>query len=126
MKIASRKLHAAHPITNDEAVRGCEAALAQYDKGDYKGAQEVMRRLWQGVGKRPTTEGLHPLVAAEVLLCVGTLTGWIGSQLQLPKAQETAKNLITESISYFESAGDLKRLQPRVLNSLTAIGETAN
>lgn len=110
MKIASPKLQTANPITNDEAVRGCEAALVQYDKGDYKGAQEVMGRLWQGVGKRPKTEGLHSLVAAEVLLCVGTLTGWIGSQLQLPKAQETAKNLITESITYFESAGDLKKV----------------
>lgn len=69
-----------------------------------------MRPLWRGVGKRPTLEGLHPLVVAEVLLCVGTLTGWIGSQVQIKDAQETAKNLITESINYFESAGDPKKV----------------
>lgn len=110
MKITSQKSAASHPIANDEALHICEAALEQYDKGDYKGAQEVMRRLWRGVGKRPETKGLHPSVAAEVLLCVGTLTGWIGSQLQLKEAQETAKNLITESITYFESVGDLKKV----------------
>ncbi len=88
----------------------CAAALEQYDKGDYKGAQEVMRPLWRGIGKRPRTQGLHPSVAAEVLLCVGMLTGWIGSQIQIKEAQETAKNLITESITYFESERDLKMI----------------
>ena len=33
-----------------------------------------------GVGERPETEGLHPSVAAELLLSVGILTGWVGSQ----------------------------------------------
>jgi tetratricopeptide (TPR) repeat protein len=95
-------------LANDEVVRLCAAALEEYDKGDYKGAQQVMRPLWQGIGKRPRIKGLHPSVAAEVLLCVGTLTGWIGSQIQLKEAQETAKNLITESITYFGSERDLK------------------
>jgi hypothetical protein len=85
LKIASPKLHTAHLSANDEAVRRCEAALEQYDKGDYEGAQEIMRRLWRGVGERPQTKGLHPSIAAEVLLCVGILTGWIGSQNQ-PKS----------------------------------------
>jgi tetratricopeptide (TPR) repeat protein len=110
LKIASPKLHTAHLSANDEAVRRCEAALEQYDKGDYKGAQEIMRRLWRGLGERPETKGLHPSVVAEVFLCVGILTGWIGSQNQIKGAQETAKNLITESINYFESEGDLKKV----------------
>jgi hypothetical protein len=41
---------------------------------------------------------------------VGILTGWIGSKNQIKEAQETAKNLITESINYFESVGDQKQL----------------
>jgi tetratricopeptide (TPR) repeat protein len=69
-----------------------------------------MRPLWRGVGERPETTGLHPSVAAEVLLCVGILTGWIGSKNQIKKAQETAKDLITESITYFDSAGDVTKI----------------
>jgi tetratricopeptide (TPR) repeat protein len=69
-----------------------------------------MRRFWRGVGERPETKGLHASVAAEVLLCVGILTGWIGSRNQIKEAQETAKNLITESITYFESVGDVTKV----------------
>lgn len=107
MKIASPKLHTAHLATNDEALLRCRTALEQKDKGDYEGAQNVMRRLWRAVGERPSLEGLYQSVAAEVLLCVGILTGWIGSRNQIRGAQETAKNLITESITYFESVGDV-------------------
>jgi len=110
LRIASQKRHTTHLLANHEVVRLCAAALEQYDQGDYKGAQEVMRPLWRGIGKRPRTEGLHPSIAAEVLLCVGRLTGWIGSQIQRKEAQETAKNLITESIKYFESVRDLKMI----------------
>lgn len=106
MKIALPKLRTSHQITNEEASRRCQFALEQKDREDYEGAQETMRGLWQGVGKRPQTEGLHPAVAAEILLCVGILTSWIGSRNQIQNAQETAKNLITESITYFESIGD--------------------
>jgi tetratricopeptide (TPR) repeat protein len=49
-------------------------------------------------------------VAAEVLYCVGVLTGWIGSQIQFKGAQESAKDLITESITYFESVGDQRKI----------------
>ena len=109
MKIASPKLYGSNLTANEEALRRCESALEQYDRGDYEAALEVMRPLWQGVGERPTLEGLHPSVVAEVLLCVGILTGWIGSQIQIKGAQETAKNLITESVSYFDSVRDQKK-----------------
>lgn len=81
----------------------------QKDVGDYEGAQKIMRGLWSGVGQRPEIDGLHPPVAAEVLLCAGILTGWIGSKTQNQKSQEIAKNLISESIAYFETVGDQKR-----------------
>lgn len=110
MKIASPKLHTAHLTANDEALLRCMRALEQKDKGDYAGAQEVMRRLWRGVGKHPELEGLHAPVAAEVQLCVGILTGWIGSRNQIKDAQETARNLITESIRYYESVGDSTKI----------------
>jgi len=110
VKIALPKPHTTHPITNEEASHRCQLALEQKDREDYKGAQKTMRYLWQGVGERPTTEGLHPAVAAEVLLCVGILTSWIGSRNQIKEAQETAKNFITESITYFESIGDVIKI----------------
>jgi tetratricopeptide (TPR) repeat protein len=110
MKIALPKVRNSHLITNEEATRLCQIALEQKDREDYAGAQATMHRLWSGYGERPKTEKLHPAVAAEVLLCVGVLTSWIGSRNQIKDAQETAKNLITESIAYFESMGDVTRV----------------
>lgn len=108
MKIASPK-RPSLPANAEAQVR-CEAALERRDAGDYAGAQDALRPFWQGVGIRPKTEGLHPSIAAEVLFCVGVLTGFVGSQIQAEGAQETAKDFITESIIYFESAGDMRKV----------------
>lgn len=110
MKIASPKPHTSHATPNEEALLRCQSALQLKDRSDYEGAQEAMRPLWKGVGERPDTTGLHDSVAAEVLLCVGILTGWIGSKTEINNAQESAKNLITQSITYFESVGDVKKI----------------
>ena len=108
--MASPKLESAHLIANDEALRRCRTALEQKDRGDYAGALETMRSLWKGVGERPKTAGLDPSVEAEVWLCVGILTSWIGSRNQVRDAQELAKNLITQSMGYFESKGDVTKV----------------
>ena len=110
MKIASPKLHIAHLTANEEARLRCQTALELKDRGDYAGAQEVMRRLWRGVGERPSLEGLSLSVAAEVQLGVGILTGWIGSKNQVKEAQETARNLISRGLTYYESVGDATRV----------------
>jgi tetratricopeptide (TPR) repeat protein len=110
VKIASPKLGTAHLNANDEALLRCKTALEQKDRGDYTGAQETMRPLWRRVGERPVTAGLDPSVAAEVLLCVGILTSWIGSKNQIRNAQELAKNLITQSMTHFESSRDLTKV----------------
>jgi len=106
VKIASPKLHTANLNANDEALLRCKTALEHKDRGDYAGAQETMRPLWKRVGERPKTTGLNPSVSAEVLLCVGILTSWIGSKNQVGDAQELAKDLITQSMTYFESSRD--------------------
>ena len=95
---------------NAEALLRCQTALEEKEKGDHQGAQELMRPLWPRLEERPHVEGLHASVAAEVLLCVGILMGWIGSRNQIKDSQETAKNLITESITYFESVGDVTKI----------------
>ncbi len=110
MKITSPKLENSHLSLNERALLRCQSALELKDKGDYQGAQEVMRPFWKRVGDRPDTTGLHPPVFAEVMLCAGILTGWIGSKNEVKEAQESAKNLITESIVFYESVGDLKKV----------------
>ncbi len=109
MKITSPKINTAHLTPNEEALYRCEVGLAFKDRGDYEGAQKVMRPLWRRVGDRPELKELHSSVAAEILLSVGILTGWVGSKNEIQGSQEAAKNLITESITYFESVGDLKK-----------------
>jgi tetratricopeptide (TPR) repeat protein len=110
MKITSPKINTSHLTANDEALLRCQTALELRDKGDFDGAQEVMRRIWRGVGNRPDIAGLHPSVAAEVLLCVGVLTGWIGSRNEIKEADGYARDLITESITLFETIGDSKKV----------------
>ena len=88
----------------------CEAAKEFEEKGDYEAARSVMGELWQRIGEQPKVEGLEPSIAAEVLLRAGTLTGWIGSCNQIEGAQETAKNLISQSISIFESLSYTKKI----------------
>jgi tetratricopeptide (TPR) repeat protein len=110
MKITSPKLNASHMTANEEALLRCQAALEFKDRSNYWGAREAMRPLWKLVGERPAIERLHASVSAEVLLCVGVLTGWIGSKEGIEEAQEVAKNLISESITFYESVGDIKKV----------------
>ncbi len=109
MRITSRKLNTAHLSANEEALVRCQSALEFKDKGDYKAAKEIMGRLWKRIGDRPKTSSLHTSVAAEVLLCAGVLSGWIGSKEGIQDAQETAKNLISESIAEYGGARSLLR-----------------
>jgi tetratricopeptide (TPR) repeat protein len=110
MRISSRKLDTSHLTPNDEALLRCETALELKDKGDYEGARQAMGALWQRVGERPAVERLHPSVAAEVVLCAGILTRWIGSKNQIKESQGFARDLISESIRFYESAGDFKKV----------------
>lgn len=69
-----------------------------------------MGELWSLVGERPSLNGLTQETAAEVLLRSGVITGQLGSVNQIEAAQETAKNLITESITIFALLQDSKKL----------------
>ena len=110
MRITSPKLNTAHLSPNEKALVRCQTALEWKDRGDYSAAQEVMRPLWARVGERPVLDGLHASVSAEVLLCVGMLTRWIGSKNQVQESQGIARDLISESITFYESVGDLKKI----------------
>lgn len=110
MKITSQKIEAPNLTANEGATRRCQIALDLRDKGDFDGAQEIMRPIWKGVGSHPHVAGLHPSIAAEVLLCAGILTGWIGNRNEIKEADNYARDLITESITLFESLGDVKKI----------------
>ncbi len=110
MKITSPKLHTTHLTVNEEALLRCQNALEIKDRGCFEGARDAMGRLWARVGERPEIGGLYPSIAAEVLLCAGILTRWIGSKNQIRESQALAKDLISESITFFESIGDVKKI----------------
>jgi tetratricopeptide (TPR) repeat protein len=110
MKITSPKTRASHLTPNEEVQVRCRTALELKDKGDYEGAKDTMRPRWKRLGERPDTTGLYPSVEAEFLLCTGILTCWIGSKGQIREAQEHARDLITESITFYESEGDVLKV----------------
>lgn len=110
MRTTLDKLESSRLTLNESAWLRCQAALELKDEGDYKGAREIMRPFWKHFGERPEIEGLNLPMVAEVLLHVGILTRWIGSKNQISDAQDTAKDLINESIRLFESLGDFQRV----------------
>lgn len=83
----------------------CELAREFENRGEHEEAREVLFGFWPRIGERPKLEGLEKSTVAELLLRVGVLTGMIGSS-QVKNAQETAKNLISESLSLFQSLRD--------------------
>ncbi len=87
----------------ERALLRCEYAKRLEESGSYHAAREALGDLWQQIGERPQTEGLDDRAAAELLLRVGVLVGWIGSTRQVEGAQERAKNLISESVRSFEA-----------------------
>src|SRR5260370_23029345 len=88
----------------------CAAARDLENCGDYEGAKEMLTGFWNGIAERPRTEGLPAEGQAEVLLRVGSLSGWLGSAEQIPNAQGFAKDLISESIRDFEKLGNQEKV----------------
>ena len=102
---------------NQRAQARCQLAIQLETEGDYEAAREAMGELWQRIGERPLVEGLDDETKGAVLLRAGVLTGWLGSAKQISGAQETAKDLITESIEIFEGL----RQSSRVAEGLTEL-----
>lgn len=95
---------------NQRAQLRCQLAKQLEDIGDYEGARAAMGELWSRINERPMLEELDHSTMAEVLLRAGALTGWIGSAKQVVGAQETAKNLITESLTLFQRLETTKKI----------------
>ena len=97
------ELAAEAALTESERVRlRCRLAKRLEGAGAYEEARELLRPFWPDLGERPATEGLEEEASADLLLRAGVLTRWIGGDAQLERAQEVAKDLISESLSLFE------------------------
>lgn len=96
----------------------CSLASELIHKGQYEEAQEALGELWQGVGGRPKTEKLSPVVVAEVILQCGVLSGWLGAFRSVTGAQEKAKDLIFEALRTFQN----HRLRPQIAEAKYELG----
>jgi transcriptional regulator with PAS, ATPase and Fis domain len=98
-------------LSRDErALLRCQLAEELENRGQYEAARNALSELWRGIGNRPAIEGFSERTAAELLLRAGTLSGWLGSAGQITDAQAVAKDLITESITIFESLGETSKV----------------
>ena len=88
----------------------CQLAKELEEAGNFEAARKAMGELWQRVGERPILDDLDERTSAEVMLRAGVLSGWIGRTNQTEGAQETAKNLISESIRIFETLQDPEKI----------------
>jgi tetratricopeptide (TPR) repeat protein len=105
-----RELENPNLSVNTRAERCCEAAKVLEYKGEYEKARTLLGDYWSRIGERPNVTGLDQSTAGEVLLRAGVLTGFIGSKRQLGESQETAKDLIHESLTVFQSTNYRKKI----------------
>ncbi|MBA3242396.1 MAG: hypothetical protein H0T60_14290 [Acidobacteria bacterium] len=113
MNLADSRLKALDDpsLTADErALIRCRVTADFIHAGQYEAAREALGAFWRGVGERPDIDGLAESLAAEVLLQVGKLSGWIGASKQVQGAQEAAKDLISESAALFEKLGQADKV----------------
>jgi tetratricopeptide (TPR) repeat protein len=93
-------------LTNNERVLlRCRVAADLTHAGQYEAARDALGELWPGVGSKPDVKKLPPVIAAEVLLRCGTLTGLLGSVRNVSGAQEKAQDLLSEAARKFKSQG---------------------
>ena len=76
---------------DERALILCARARELKDAQSFEDAQLTLSEFWQGVGDRPRLEGLAANVQAEMLLLVGTLSGWLGSVRQAPGARKSPR-----------------------------------
>src|SRR5712692_2264876 len=86
-------------LTAPERARHCCDLAKQLEKaGEYEAASEALSEFSPDRDRRPNLDGLDELMRAKVLLRVGALAGCLGGTDQAAGSQETAKDLITQSI----------------------------
>jgi len=98
-------------LTPVERARHCCDLARQLEKaGEYEAACEALNEFWPKRNGSLKLNDLDEATGAEVLLRVGALAGWLGSTDQAAGNQETAKDLITQSIDLFQHLGLSERV----------------
>ena len=109
MQFTLRQIEEANLSGRERARLRCQLAQELEEAGNYEAARSALGELWQHTGARPALDGLDDVMIAEVLLRAGSLTGWLGSAHQIEKAQERAKDLISESAALFEKLDETEK-----------------
>src|SRR5438105_14398653 len=94
----------------ERAKRCCDLAMQLEKAGEYEAACEALSEFWPKGDGPPNLNDLDEATKAEVLQRVGALSGWLGSTDQTEGSQETAKDLITQSIDLFQHLGLSERV----------------
>lgn len=88
-----------------ETLQRCTQASELMYAGQFEEAKAVLGDLWRGVGERPNVAGYQLHNTAEVLLQVGSLSGYLGNA-QAHDVHEKAKDLLTEALRIFQACGN--------------------
>ena len=110
VQFALRQIDDPNLSRTERAQLRCQLARELEEAGDYEAARQALGELWQQTGTRPALDELDDVVSAEVLLRAGSLTGWLGSVHQIERAQEVAKDLISESAALFERLQETEKV----------------
>jgi len=89
----------------EQAKLACDLAKQFEKASEYEAACEALSEFWPDRNREPCLDGLDEIAAADVLLRVGSLAGWVGSTDQTTGSQERAKDFITRSVATFEKLG---------------------
>src|SRR5438309_1221751 len=95
---------------NERAKLACDSAKQFEKAGEYEAACEALAEFWPDCNAPPNLEGLDEGRKAGLLLRAGALAGWLGGAEQTSASQETAKNLITQSIEIFQALGQSEKV----------------
>ena len=106
-----RDMELQNPSLDYLAERACQQAKLLENKGCYEEARQALGAHWPSFDDRPRLTDLAPSVAAELLLRAGVITSALGGKSQLAGTQESAKNLISESISRFQSLNYRQKIE---------------
>src|SRR5260370_28915112 len=79
----------------------CGLAKQLEKAGEYEKACEALEEFWPEHNAPPKLEGLDRELAAQGLLRVGALAGWVGRTHQAGGSQATAKDLINQTLRIF-------------------------
>lgn len=78
--------------------------------GKYDEALEEIGEIWEDTESFPNVGEFEPRTAADILLRCGSLIGFHGHNKQIPNAQETSKNLLTEARNRFIDFHDIEKI----------------